>query len=109
MSVKLVPWFQQQPEQRVREGYKPRPKSCDISSGSFQRFLPIPVQGFQELEMTCVFNNAESTSFHELGQNSFSGKDSTVKEQLLLVGSLMKGRRVGVMGPVLLHFVQSSF
>lgn len=60
---------------------------------AFTRFLPIPVQGLQELEMTCVFNNAESMSFHELGQYSFSGKDSTVKEQLLLVCSAVKGRR----------------
>lgn len=34
--------------------------------------------------MTCVFNNPESMSFHGLGQLPCSGKDSTVKEQLLL-------------------------
>lgn len=109
MSVKLVPWFQQQPEQRVRKEYKRRPKSCDTSWEGFQRFLPIPVEEFQELEMTCVFNSAESMSFHELGQHSFSGKDSTVKELLLLVCSLKRGRRAGVMGLVLLHYVQSFF
>lgn len=105
MSVKLVPWFQQQPGQRVREEYKPRPKRCDNSSEGFQRFLflPVPVQAFQELEMTCVFDNAKSMNFH------FSGKDSTVQEQLLLVCSLMRERRGGVMGPVLLHLVQSFF
>lgn len=53
-----------------------------------------------------MLNNAESMSFHELGQYSFTDKDSTVTEQLLLVCSLMKGRRVGVVGPALLHFVQ---
>lgn len=56
-----------------------------------------------------MLNNAEFMSFHELGQPSFCGKDSTVKEQLLLVCSLMKGRIVRVMGPVLLHFVQNFF
>lgn len=46
-------------------------------------------------------------SFHGLGLPSCSGKDSTVKEQLLLACSRIEGRRASVTGPVLVHFVQS--
>lgn len=42
-----------------------------------------------------MFHNAESMSFHELGQHSFSGKDSTVKEQLLVFCSLMREQSWG--------------
>lgn len=96
MSVKLVPCFEQHPEQRVRGEYNPRTDRRDVSSEGFQSLLPVPVQGFQELETACVFDNPESTNFHGLGQPSCSGKHSTVKEQLLLVCSLMRGGESGL-------------
>ena len=68
----------------------------------FRAFCLFLCRDSQELGVTYVFNNRESMSFHGLGQPSCGGKDSTVKEQLLLVCSLVsEWRRVRVMGAVL--------